>query len=205
MGGTFDPVHHGHLRSALELKQILKLDQLRLLPCHQPTHRNRPQSSSAQRLEMLKLAVADEPCLQIDAREVLLDQPSYSIYSLQSLKAELGDDAILFWVLGVDAFASFTRWHRWQEILTLANLVVLTRPGFQLCDGSAEQRLWHSAHAELSQVRQFKCGRIYPVQLPSQLEISATYIRQQLQQGLSVRYLLPDPVLNYIDQQQLYS
>lgn len=204
MGGTFDPVHHGHLRSALELKQQLNLDQLRLLPCHQPTHRGQPQTRSEQRLQMLRLAVAQEPSLYIDPRELLQDQPSYSIYSLQSLKAELGTETILYWVLGVDAFASFTRWHRWQEILQLANLIVLTRPGFESVEDSPEQVLWQTAQADLTQLGQAQCGKIYSIQLPSQLEISATFIRKQLQQGCSVRYLLPDAVLNYIQQQQLY-
>ncbi|WP_159445598.1 nicotinate-nucleotide adenylyltransferase [Oceanospirillum multiglobuliferum] len=204
MGGTFDPVHHGHLRSALELKQLLNLDQLRLLPCHQPTHRGVPRTQAEQRLQMLRLAVADEPSLYIDDREIRLDQPSYSVYSLQSLKAELGDSVTLFWVLGVDSFASFTRWHRWQEILQLANLIILTRPGFTLGENTPEQKLWQANRADCAELEKADCGKIYALQLPSQLEISATFIRDQLQQGCSVRYLLPDAVLNYIQQQQLY-
>lgn len=204
MGGTFDPVHNGHLRSALELKQMLALDEVHLVPCHQTPHRSQPGRSSQQRLAMLQRALEDEPGLCVDDRELRLDQPSYSALTLESLRQEFGPKVSLCWVLGVDAFAHFTRWHRWQDILQLANLIVLTRPGFELDTDSPEAQLWSDRQGSLTGLHQQAAGAIVPVRLPSQLEISATYIRQQLEQGCSVRYLLPDSVIDYIHANKLY-
>lgn len=204
MGGTFDPVHNGHLRSALELKQELALDEVHLVPCHQTPHRKQPGRTSQQRLDMLLRAVSGEEGLCIDDRELRLDQPSYSVLTLQSLRAELGDDAVICWVMGIDAFAHFTRWHQWQRILELANLIVMTRPGFELDPSSDEASLWQRLEQDASGIADQASGRIIPVRLPSQLEISATYIRKQLSEGASVRYLLPDAVIEYIHLNQLY-
>ncbi|WP_051206421.1 nicotinate-nucleotide adenylyltransferase [Oceanospirillum maris] len=212
MGGTFDPVHNGHLRSALELKQLLALDAVHLVPCHQTPHRAQPGRSSQQRLDMLHCAVGDEAGLCIDDRELRLDQRSYSVVTLEDLRLELGDDAVICWVMGVDAFAHFTRWHQWARILELANLVVMTRPGFDLASTSKEACLWRERALaasvlteSLSQCSQeYNAGHIIPVRLPSQLEISATYIRDQLAKGNSVRYLLPDNVIDYIHTYSLY-
>ena len=204
MGGTFDPVHNGHLRSALELKQKLALDEVHLVPCHQTTHRQQPGRTSQQRLEMLQLAVSGEESLCIDDRELCRDQASYSVLTLQSLRDELGESAVICWVLGVDAFAHFTRWHQWQRILELANLIVITRPGFELDDSSAEYQLWQTQQIDHHTLSEHVSGKIIPVRLPSQLEISATYIREQLQVRQSARYLLPESVLNYLENQGLY-
>lgn len=204
LGGTFDPVHHGHLRSAVELRQQLVLDEVHLVPCHQTPHREQPGRSSEQRLQMLQLAVQDEPGLKVDDRELYFDQRSYTVLTLQSLRQERGADAAICWVMGVDAFAHFTRWHRWQEILQLANLIVMTRPGFELDPVSEEAALWQARQCAPEQLPESPAGRIIPVHLPSQLEISATYIRQQLAAGASVRYLMPDTVLDYIRQHRLY-
>jgi len=204
MGGTFDPVHNGHLRSALELKQKLALDEVHLVPCHQTTHRQQPGRTSQQRLEMLQLAVSGEESLCIDDRELCRDQASYSVLTLQSLRDELGESAVICWVLGVDAFAHFTRWHQWQRILELANLVVITRPGFELDPQSEEARLWRDLNTNPEMLSAHRYGRIVPVRLPTQLEISATYIRQQLADNQSVRYLLPESVLAYIEKHGLY-
>lgn len=205
MGGTFDPVHNGHLRSALELKELLALDEVHLVPCHQTPHRKQPGRTSQQRLDMLKLAVKGEEGLCIDDRELRLDQPSYSVLTLQSLRDELGDNAVICWVMGVDAFAHFTRWHQWQRILELANLVVMTRPGFELDPDSEEARLWRDLQLDPVKLEGVSQGRIIPVRLPSQLEISATYIRDQLAAKRSVRYLLPESVVDYIAENRLYA
>lgn len=204
MGGTFDPIHHGHLRSALELQQLLGLSEVRLLPCHQPTHRGHPGADSQQRLTMLQLATDNELGLVVDPREITLDQPSYSVYTLESMRQELGRETVLCWVLGVDAFAAFTRWHQWQRILELANLIVITRPGFELDDNSAEYQLWQEQQIDHQMLSEHVSGKIIPVRLPSQLEISATFIRDQLKTGQSARYLLPENVLNYLESQGLY-
>ncbi len=205
MGGTFDPVHNGHLRSALELKELLALNEVHLVPCHQPPHRQQPGRTSQQRLDMLQLAVCEEQGLCIDDRELRQDQSSYSVLTLQSLRDELGEDAVICWAMGIDAFAHFTRWHQWQRILQLANLVVMTRPGSELDSASEEARLWQDLQLDSTELAMHPYGRIIPVRLPSQLEISATYIRQQLAAKRSVRYLLPEAVLRYIADNDLYS
>lgn len=205
LGGTFDPVHNGHLRSAVELRQLLALTEVHLLPCHQPVHRDHPGASSVQRLDMLSLAVAHEPGLVVDPREIMADRPSYSVYTLEQMRQEYGPDCALCWVMGMDAFSSFTRWRQWQKILELSHLIVLTRPGYDLGGlASAESELWHSLKITEDQLGHFASGKILPVSLPSQMEISATYVRQQLALGGSVNYLLPEAVKAYIHEQRLY-
>jgi len=131
-GGTFDPIHIGHLRMALELKEQLGLDEMRLLPCHQPPHRDAPQVSSVQRVEMLRIALQDCPELQLDERELLRDKPSYTYDTLMELRAELGSEVSLVLCMGEDAFAGLPTWYRWQELIRLAHLVVIARPGWNI-------------------------------------------------------------------------
>ena len=131
-GGTFDPIHIGHLRMALELKEQLGLDEMRLLPCHQPPHRDAPQVSSAQRAEMLRIALHDCPELQLDERELRRDKPSYTYDTLMELRAELGDDVSLVLCMGADAFSGLPNWYCWQELIRLAHLVVIARPGWNI-------------------------------------------------------------------------
>ena len=126
-GGTFDPVHIGHLRSALETAELLGLDELRLLPAARPPHRETPQVSAQQRLAMVELAVAGVAPLTVDARELARDKPSYTIDTLESLRAELGSEAQLFLMVGWDAFCGLPTWHRWDELLQHCHMLVLQR------------------------------------------------------------------------------
>ena len=203
LGGTFDPIHFGHLRLALELKQSLGLSQMRLMPCHRPVHRGEPQVSSAQRAEMIRLALLDCPELTLDERELRRDTPSYTFDTLRSLRAELGAEVSLIWAMGTDAFAALDSWNRWQELLDYTHLVVIERPGFSLPDAGPVARLLQQHRAPTSALDELPAGAIV---LPSLrlLDISATGIRAQLAAGESAQFLLPESVRRYILAEGLY-
>jgi nicotinate-nucleotide adenylyltransferase len=203
LGGTFDPIHNGHLRMALELKQQLQLDEMRLLPCHRPPHRAAPAVTSAQRSALVRLAIAECPQLQVDERELQREQASYSIDTLTELRRELGEEVSLIWVLGVDAFAGLNTWHRWRELLDYAHLAVVGRPGFALPEAGEVAELLRSRQASASVLDEQSRGAIV---LPSLclLDISATAIRAQIARGESPQFLLPDAVWHSIASQQFY-
>lgn len=204
LGGTFNPVHYGHLRSALELVECLQLDHLRLMPCAIPPHRAAPDCPAHDRAAMVELAVADEPGLHCDDRELQRSGPSYTIDSLEALRAELGDRHSLCLVMGCDAVRKIDTWHRWEELLSVAHIVLLARPGWQLPDaGLVADWLAENRRSDRSWIRRQRHGTILVEELRP-LAISATEIRHLLQAGRSARYLLPDRVLDYIEQQQLY-
>lgn len=201
-GGTFDPIHHGHLRLALEIKQQLQLDELRLLPCHQPPHRAQPQVSSAQRAAMLRIALSGCAELQVDERELARNAPSYSYDTLSELRAEIGAQPSLVLCMGMDSFVGLNHWHRWRELLNLAHIVVVARPGWAL-PNSGELAELSALAASPSALRQAAAGSLVVI-APRLLPISATEIRAQLAAGESPRYLLPDAVLDYIQANRLY-
>jgi len=199
-GGTFNPVHYGHLRTALEVKELFKLDQLRLIPCRLPAHKQEPDVSSEMRYQMLTLAVANVQGFQVDRRELDREGPSYMVDTLQSLRKELGKQSLLLFV-GADAFAGLESWRQWRQLFDYAHLVVMTRPGFhrrQLPD-FLEQRLL----VNREQLAASQSGGLY-FQEVTLLDISATHIRQLLAAGGNPQFLLPDKVLAFIQQHQLY-
>ena len=202
-GGTFDPIHIGHLRMALELKEQLDLDEMRLLPCHQPPHRDVPQVSSAQRAEMLRIALQDCPELQLDERELQRDKPSYTYDTLLELRAELGSDVSLVLCMGEDAFAGLPNWYCWQELIRLAHIVVIARPGWNIPASGDARDLLDEYQGEPKCLTEAAAGSIV-LQSPRLLPISATEIRQQIQAGTSAQFLVPDAVWNYIKAKQLY-
>jgi nicotinate-nucleotide adenylyltransferase len=128
LGGTFDPVHIGHLRGALEVAESLALDELRLTPSARPPHRDKPQVSAKDRLAMVKCAVAGVAPLVVDARELQRDKPSYTIDTLELMRAELAASDQVFLLLGWDAFCGLPTWHRWEELLQHCHILVLQRP-----------------------------------------------------------------------------
>ena len=203
-GGTFDPVHYGHLRSALELVEHLSLDHLRLMPCAQPPHGKAPACSAAHRAAMVELAVRDEPRLRCDTRELERPGASYTILSLAELREELGPDRPLCLVMGGDAVRRIDSWHRWRQLLDFAHIVVLARPGWQVPESGALAD-WLEAHrlqAPASLASRPGGGILVEKLRP--LAISSTEIRQMLGRGESPRYLLPEQVLDYIQENQLY-
>ena len=203
-GGTFDPVHFGHLRVAVELTEQLCLDQLRLLPCHQPYHRSEPACDSRHRLQMARLAVGSDARLFVDDRELQRQGPSYTVDTLASLRKELGTEVSLCLAMGADAFIKLPQWQRWQELLTLAHIVVMTRPGWQVPEhGETADLLRTQGISKAEQLQLAACGNILLLEVTA-LDISATDIRKIIAIGRSPRFLLPDQVWGYIQLHQLY-
>lgn len=206
-GGTFDPVHFGHLRLAEEAREALGLAAIRWLPAGQPPHRAMPRIAPEHRLAMVRLAVAGNPHFSVDPGEVEATAPSYTVTTLTRLREELGFRQPLVLLMGADAFAGLAGWHRWQEIFGLAHLAVLHRPGYPLL----AERLPEPLAREFVQrqcvapedLALAPAGTILPLPM-TQLDISATHIRSLLARGASPRYLLPDEVLDYIRRHQLY-
>lgn len=204
LGGTFDPVHFGHLRPALDVQQALEIPCVHLLPCRVPPHRDSPQGSSEQRLELLRLAVADEPALDIDTRELGREGPSYMVDTLESLRAEKGEKSLCL-ALGMDALLGLQSWYRWREIAKLCHLVVMQRPGRQWPKQGALADLVSKARTgALRQLHERPAGCIFGVPV-TQMAVSSTQIRELLAAGKSPRYLLPDAVLNRIKQEKWYA
>lgn len=203
-GGTFDPIHYGHLRMALEFQQRLGFSEMRLLPCHLPPHREAPGRSSADRAAMVRLAVAECPQLSVDERELQRDQPSYTVDTLAQLREELGADVSLCWCVGMDSLVTLNRWHRWRELLDHAHLVVAGRPGW--CPPQqGEVAEWLRQHQQdASALHRAPRGSVVLVE-QTMLDISATAIRRMLAGGESTRFLLPESVRRYIEENHLFN
>jgi nicotinate-nucleotide adenylyltransferase len=203
LGGTFDPVHFGHLRTALDVCEALALDEVRLIPCHLPPHRGRPVASPVQRVKMLEAAVRDYPALVVDQRELGREGPSYSFDTLTSLRAELGAKALCL-LIGMDAFRGLTSWHRWRELIDLCHLVVMTRPGAEIpAQGELKDFIGLHRVARADELRQLSAGRLW-FQPVTRLEISATDIRSRLAEGRSAGFLVPEAVREIINSEGLY-
>lgn len=199
-GGTFNPVHFGHLRSALELKQTFGLEQVRMIPCSNPPHRELPAVSAEHRLSMLHLAL-DNACVDgliADDRELNRPELSFTVDTLSSLVDEFTDKTPLLFV-GVDAFAGFTQWHRWERILELASIVVITRPGAEISNASIALL----KEREVESLDENTVGHIVLKRL-TQLDISSTAIRDCIQHQKDPTFLLPAVVMNYIRTHKLY-
>lgn len=203
LGGTFDPVHIGHLRSALEVAELMALDEVRLVPCARPPHRDTPSSTAEDRLAMVRCAVQDQQLLRVDARELERDKPSYTLDTLESLRQELGPEPRLYLLLGWDAFCGLPNWHRWSELLDHCHILVLQRPDADSEAPEALRNLLAARSAADPLALSGPCGQIAFVwQTP--LAVSATQIRHLLACGRSVRFLVPDAVLDYINAHGLY-
>lgn len=205
LGGTFDPVHFGHLRPALDVAEALKLEEVRLIPCGQPPHREQPYASGLQRLSMLRAAASCYAGFKVDDRELRREGPSYMVDTLASLKKDFPDKNLCL-ILGLDAFLHLESWHQWQRLFELANIVVTHRPGW-----SMEQIKQQTELARLVNERTVPADTLATKQagfitfLPvTQLDISSTQIRQQLKQGKRVSYLLPEKVEQLIVNQNIY-
>lgn len=203
LGGTFDPIHIGHLRPAIEARDAIGLTEVRLIPNHIPPHRANPFCSSEQRLAMVKLAAAENRGFVVDERELRRDKPSYTIDTLIELRHELPDTPLCF-LMGMDSLLGLPGWHRWQALLDYAHLVVSSRPGWQP-DYPAEvaQLLARHHTTDASALHRRLAGHIWLAD-NQPIELSATRLRAMLDAGQDTRYLLPEPVAHYIEQQGLY-
>ncbi|MGB5853820.1 MAG: nicotinate-nucleotide adenylyltransferase [Oceanisphaera sp.] len=203
LGGTFDPIHIGHLRPAIALLERLNLAEVRLLPNYIPPHKAPPDSAPEHRLAMVQLAADYTPKLVVDARELKRNRPSYTVETLIELRKELPDTPLCF-LMGMDSLCSLNRWHRWQELLEYAHLVVSHRPGWQPNFNPTINALY-KAHGTTDggQLQRRLGGCIYLFDNP-QLDISSTQIRNCIRLGNNPQYLLPEPVINYVREKRLY-
>ena len=192
-GGTFDPIHFGHLRTAFELLHELELDEVRLLPAGQPPHRGAPRCDAGHRLAMVRAAVADQPGLAVDDREVRRQGPSYTVLTLRELRDEAPSRPLCL-IVGMDAFLGLPQWHEWRSVFDLAHLVVAHRPGWSVPgDGVLGELVAARGTARVGDLHETVAGRIH-VRPVTQLEISSTDLRDLIVAGRDPRYLLPDSV-----------
>lgn len=203
LGGTFDPVHYGHLKPAQEIFRRLRLDELRVIPCFRPVHRPPPVAAPQQRLHMLRLTLAEFPEFTVDDRELRRGGDSYTVDTLGELRQEF-PQATLCLLLGMDALEGFKQWHRWRQILKLAHLLVCARPGYKVEPGSERGKLLREfgmpSEAGLLDRR---AGGILTV-ATAQYDISSTQIRQRLRERQSAAGLLPAAVGEWLNENRIY-
>ena len=204
LGGTFDPVHFGHLRPALDIQQALGLEEVRLVPCNNPPHRSQPLASREQRLAMLKAAVSKHPAFRIDTREYDREGPSYMLDTLKSFRGEMSAAGLCL-LLGMDSFASLPAWHRWRELIEYCHIVVMTRPGAALPgEGELADFIGQYRVLEAERLEAGVSGMLlfHPVTM---LDISGTRIRKLLATGQDAGFLVPQGVLDIIAREDLYT
>ncbi len=208
LGGTFDPVHTGHCRLAIEVKQ-LGFDQVIMMPNNVPPHRDQPLASNQQRLDMLQLATQGFQDITISELELQSDTISYSVESLAKLRRQYPNHAIS-WIMGADAWQHFDQWHQWQQILKLANLLIINRPGAETghSNDAVMQRLNAAIEKPLNcpnvdTLHNQMAGCITFAQLPA-LDISASDLRRAIARGDNIDLLTPLSVQTYIQQHALY-
>ena len=206
LGGTFDPIHFGHLRLAEEAREALDLAAVHWIPAGQPPHRQAPCVAAAHRLEMVRRALAGNPDFTVDDAETRSAAPSYTVTTLERLRAAAGSRPLVL-LMGADAFLGLAAWHRWRDLFTLAHIGVATRPGFELSAEEMPVELAEACAQRLGRnpgaLREAPAGRVVAFAM-TPLAISASLLRARLAAGQSMRYLLPDPVREYIDQHYLY-
>jgi nicotinate-nucleotide adenylyltransferase len=209
LGGTFDPIHNGHLRLAEEVSELLGLEQIRFIPTGTPPHRAQPQADNAHRAEMVQLAITGNPRFILDNRELLRAGQSYSFDTVTELRQSLAPRTPVVLMMGADAFLSLPGWHRWRELLEICHIVVAQRPGYGVTswESALAPELWEAfsnrAVVNMAPLRKSPGGRI-AIHTMTALDISASLLRSQLRSGVSPRYLLPDSVLDYIQTHGLY-
>ncbi|SDY77189.1 nicotinate-nucleotide adenylyltransferase [Nitrosomonas sp. Nm58] len=210
-GGTFDPVHFGHLRIAEELVEILQLDEMRFLPAGRPRLRNEPVASQYHRMTMLQRAIHDNGRFLLDDREIRRSGESHSVESLRELRDEFAGKKTAFcFIMGIDAFLKLPNWYLWRELFELSHLVIVNRPGHVSLASQAclplklKDEYLSRWVGDVSMLRSAQSGFIFTT-ATTLLDISATTIRTCIAAGKSARYLLPDIVLNYIGTHHVYT
>lgn len=209
LGGTFDPIHNGHLRLAQEALEQCRLTSVRFIPSGSPPHRNSPAASAQHRVAMARLALHGNAAFVLDEREAARIDPCYTVDTLSALRAELGQEQPLCLLLGGDAFLQLHTWHEWPRLFELAHIVAVQRAGTPLGNAitKADSALRDEYHARLAPaprvLHESAAGSVLVVDMPA-LEISATDIRKRRTEGRSIRYLVPDAVTHYIHTQNLY-
>jgi nicotinate-nucleotide adenylyltransferase len=203
-GGTFDPIHYGHLRTAFEMLQALKFDEVRFMPCGNPPHRTEVIAAAELRLQMVKVATSAQPGFVVDDRELQRDGPSYSVHTLAALREDFPQRSLGL-MIGMDAFLGLPKWYHWREILELAHIVVAHRPGWRAPDmGPLGELLAERGTHRIGDLHQTISGHIY-IHDVTQLEISSSEIRVLIAAGRDPRYLMPDEVRELIAQSGCYA
>lgn len=203
-GGTFDPVHYGHLRTALELRALLGFEQIRFVPCADPPHRNAPLAPAGIRVRMLEAAIAGQRGFVVDRRELERPGPSYSVDTLESLRSDL-PDVPLCMIVGMDAFLGLPTWHAWHRLLDLAHIVVAHRPGWRApVEGELGKLIATHGTRARADLERSVSGRVH-VEAVTQLEISSTHLRATISAGIEAQYLMPDSVWNIIVETGCYA
>ena len=203
-GGTFDPIHYGHLRTALELKHRINLEYLHFVPVANPPHRTAPMIDGRLRLRMVQAAIAGEAGFVADDRELTRPGLSYTVDTLASFRAEFPTRPLCL-LLGMDAFLNLPYWHRWRELLDLAHIVVAQRPGWESPNGGVLGELWLERRTiQPLELTASLAGRIH-MQPVTQLEISSTDLRALLRAGVDPKFLMPDSVRQIILETECYA
>ena len=204
LGGTFDPIHHGHLRLALEVYQSCALAEVRLIPLHTPPHRQTPGASPEQRLQMLRLAIEEVKGLVVDDRELQRADVSFTLETLHSLRAEVGQQPLCL-IVGMDAFQTLNTWYQWTSLPDYAHIIVARRPGVEITIENTEVSGLYKKNltTELSDLHTQEAGKILDVDI-AELTISSTRIRELISTKQDAHYLLPENVISYIEQEDLY-
>lgn len=190
-GGMFDPIHYGHLRTAHELHELLGLEAVAFVPAGDPPHRAAPLAEAATRLEMVRAAVGDDPHFVVDDRELRRAGPSYTILTLQEMRAERGAQPLVL-ILGMDAFAGIDRWHRAAEIATLAHIVIALRPKAGLPQAGLAATLLRERRCEDPARLADSAAGLVHVSANTQLDLSSSAVRAVIAGGRDPRYLMPE-------------
>ncbi len=204
-GGTFDPIHNGHLHTALAVQRKFHFERFLFLPCKSPTLKNASMASTKQRVNMLQRALAPYPEFEIGLQEIERDTPSFMVETLRGFRHQYGEDKAITLLIGIDAFLQLPRWHRWGEILQLSHILVIKRPGFEEANINkllATLLLQYEVFDTKELLNQ-PCGKIYRFDA-GQYDISSTTLREKIKIGDNVEIYLPAPVNEYIKEQALY-
>ncbi len=205
LGGTFNPIHNGHLHLAQRVSSVLGLDEIRFVPSALPPLKTTPQVSAQQRAEMVTLAIRNQPLFSVDRRELSRTGKSYTIDTLISLREELGSELSLCWLIGMDAFARLDTWHDWQKLSDYANFIVVNRPqtGQQAPSAPVQQLMQSHLTTNPTDLGHYAHGKVLLLEIQA-LSISSTDICAKLARHESVQGLIPDAVIAYIDEHRLY-
>ena len=204
-GGTFDPIHYGHLKPVEILANLIGLSRVIIMPNNVPPHRPQPEATSEQRKFMVELAIADKPLFVLDERELRRDTPSWTADTLLEWRQEQGPEQPLAFIIGQDSLLTFPSWERYETILDNAHLLVTRRPGYPLTMKQEEHQQWLDRHltSSIEDLHNQPAGKIYLAETPW-FDVSATLIRERLERGESCEEMMPEAVLSYIMNQGLY-
>ena len=204
LGGTFDPIHYGHLRPARELLGAAGFKEIRFMPSAVPPHRETPVASAQQRLAMVRLAIRDEPAFSLETCEIDRPGPSYMVDSLSMIRSELGGDTPLVLILGQDAFSGLPGWHQWQSLANNAHLLVTERPGYErVLGGELAEWLASREVSDIQTLHTSASGYVLFIQ-QALVDISSTSIRDRVRSGQTIEELVPAAVNDYILNEGLY-